>query len=84
MHGNQGHLEKLRLTLGEAAAEDASRESPRSGVWCGVKAPGASSMDPLREAASALGLHTSSVGGDPTCERHSKLMGVSCNRAARV
>ena len=56
-----------RLTLGEAAAEGASRESPRAGVWCGVKAPGASSMDPLREAASARGLHRSSVGGDPTC-----------------
>lgn len=65
-------LEMLWLTLGEAAAEDASRESSRTGVWCGVKAPGASSMEPLREAASARGLHRSSVGGDPTCPQHSK------------
>ena len=69
---NEADSQRSWPTLGEAAAEAASRESPRAGVWCGVKTPCVSSREPPGEAASARGLHRSSVGGDPTCQHHSK------------
>ena len=57
------------LTLGEAGYEEPSRESPRRGVCWVLNAPCASSAELPREAA-IRGLHSSSVGGDPTCKAH--------------
>lgn len=58
-------------TLGEAGEQKApSRDSPRMAACCPEKLLCASSAELLREA-TARGLHSSSVGGDPTCTAHS-------------
>ena len=66
----QDNAKDPALTLGEAAAEGASVESPRLGVCFAEKVPCPNSAELMGDAASARGLHISSVGGDPTCEMH--------------
>ncbi len=70
MQAAQDKAKDLALTLGKAAAEGASIDSPRTGVCCAEKVPCPNSAEPIGDAASARGLHISSVGGDPTCEMH--------------